>query len=197
MLLGRGRTDDPELAGVFAHEFFHVLQHAHNGQVKTTWYHEASATWAGWYYKRDSYKEKAYGRFEDYQAADESLLRYDYNAEYQYQAWGWPLFQYIEGGDSNVFQAWTEIENAVTPAQVDRAIDLQLPFEDGFREFAVANAQPAVYTFEGGTGLDDIRWQTHPQLTDFPVNDHFVDGNVRTISLGRQTVPVDVAPLTA
>ena len=126
-----------------------------------------------------------------------SLLRYDYDAEYQYQAWGWPLFQYVEGGDSNVFQAWAAIENATTPAEVDHAIDTQLPFLDGFREFAVANAQPPAYFPGTSTGLDDIRWQTHPQLTDFPTDEHHVTGPPKTIALGRMTVPADVAPLTA
>ena len=54
------------LKGVLAHEFFHVLQDAHNHDAfereafrvntqvgwDSSWYYEASATWAGWHYAR-------------------------------------------------------------------------------------------------------------------------------------------------
>src|SRR5215213_2393700 len=50
MLLRRDRIDDPAFPADFAHEFFHLLQYAHNGAVDITWYHEASAEWASWFY---------------------------------------------------------------------------------------------------------------------------------------------------
>lgn len=56
MLLGRGRIGQETFAADFAHEFFHILQFAHNGQIDRTWYHEASAVWAEWYYERDQAK---------------------------------------------------------------------------------------------------------------------------------------------
>src|SRR3954453_23030892 len=118
MLIGRDRLNSPEFAGVFAHEFFHVLQAAHNGQIPLTWYHEASATWAGWYFEQASYKQKAYDRFVRYQADNRSLLLYDYNEEYQYRAWAWPLFQFIESGSSNIYRAWQTIESAATAPEV-------------------------------------------------------------------------------
>jgi hypothetical protein len=197
MVLGRGRTEDRDFAGVFAHEFFHVLQHAHNGRIPTSWYHEASATWAGWHFAQESYKAKAYGRFEDFQADNRSLLLYDRNALYQYQAWGWPLFQFVEAGSSNVYRAWETIENVATIPEVDHAIDNELSFEQYFREFAVRNAQPEAYLPGASTGLDDLLWQSHPALTDFPPDPHKVSGPRKTITMGTSQYPVAADPLTA
>jgi hypothetical protein len=39
--------------------------------------------------------------------------------------------------------------------------------------------------------------KTHPELTDFPTDEHHVKGQLQTINLGRLTPPVDVAPLAA
>jgi hypothetical protein len=197
MLIGSNGMDAREFAGVFAHEFFHVLQHAHNGEIPTTWYHEASATWAGWFFEPASYSEKAFDRFREFQKVDRSLLWYDWDQDYQYEAWGYPLLQYVEGGEGNVYQAWAEIEQANDMAMVDAAVDRHFPFADWFREFAVANAQPRAFIPGASAGLDDIRWQTHPQLTDFPTDHHHVHGELTTIAMGQRTYPVSIDPLTA
>jgi hypothetical protein len=197
MLLGRSRTDDAEFAGQFAHEFFHVLQFAHNGRIATTWYHEASAVWAGWYFAQQSYKAQAYARFQKYQADNRSLLWYDYDALYQYQAWGWPLFQSTEGGPSNVFQTWTAIEAASSPSDVDSAINDQVEFGQSFRDFAVRNAQPAAYIWGSSTGLDDERWQKQPDLGDFPTDPHMVTSVRSALALGKDNHSAVIAPLTA
>ena len=96
LLVGRERLDSDKFAADFAHEFFHVLQFAHNGQIDITWYHEASAVWAEWTYAQESAKPAAYGWFRDYQEENRSLLWYDHDRPFQYRAWGWPLFQATE-----------------------------------------------------------------------------------------------------
>jgi hypothetical protein len=197
MIIGSNGMDARDFAGVFAHEFFHVLQHAHNGQIPTTWYHEASATWAGWFFEPDSYSPKAFDRFRAFQKVDRSLLWYDYDQDYQYEAWGYPLLQYVEGGEGNIYQAWAEVEQAKDMATVDAAVDRHFPFKDWFREFAVANAQPRAFIPGASAGLDDIRWQTHPRLTDFPTDHHHVHAELTTMAMGQHTYAVDIDPLTA
>jgi hypothetical protein len=201
MLLRRDRLYDAAFPADFAHEFFHLLQYAHNGKVDITWYHEASAVWAEWYYEQAAAKEDADGHYEAYQDADRSLLWYDYDQTYQYQAWGWPLFQFTEKGVPNVFQTWSGAENADSRAEVDQAIDSQLPFEGTFRDFAVRNAQPNDYIEGASTGLDDYRWQTRPtqpSLEDFSTKQHMLSVQGTEITMGKNSHHVDeVQPLAA
>jgi hypothetical protein len=197
LLLGKDRIDKPSFAADFAHEFFHVLQHAHNGQIKLTWYHEASAVWAEWFYEREPAKPEADSEFRKYQAEDRSLLWYDYSALYQYRAWGWPLFQSLEAGPENVFQTWSAIEAADSREDVDGAIDGQLEFATAFRDFAARNAQPPPYIPPASNGLEDDRWQTNPDLADFPTDEHLITAQRSQVQLGSSSHSVEIQPLAA
>ena len=197
MLLDRGRISAPEFAADFAHEFFHILQLAHNGRIDITWYHEASAVWAEWFYEREASKPYGYSLFQLHQEDGRSLLWYDYGRDFQYEAWDWPLFQFTVKGSSNVFQTWAAIESATTKSEVDFAVDGKLSFTDKFRDYAVRNAQPAAYIPGASTGLESERWQSEPTLSDFPANPHFVTGRLSTVSLGEYHPSADVDPLAA
>jgi hypothetical protein len=197
MVVGRGRLGTPAFAADFAHEFFHLLQLAHNGQIDLTWYHEASAVWAEWFYEREAATPEAYDLFEAYQKENRSLLWYDHDRLMQYRAWNWPLFQFTERGSSSVFAAWQAIEGATTRADVDKAVDDQLSFADAFGDFAVRNAQPAAYIPPASTGLEDDRWQSHPALGDFPTDPHLVTSARSAVTLGEARHAADIDPLTA
>ena len=197
MVVGRARLGTPAFAADFAHEFFHLLQFAHNGQIDVTWYHEASAVWAEWFYEREAATPEAYDHFRAYQAENRSLLWYDHDLLVQYRAWNWPLFQFTERGSANVFAAWRAIEAAITRSDVDRAVNDQLPFAEAFRDFAVRNAQPAAYIPPASTGLEDDRWQTHAALDDFPLDSHLVTSALSAVTLGTDQHAASIDPLTA
>ncbi|HEY7660286.1 MAG TPA: hypothetical protein VIC58_06775 [Actinomycetota bacterium] len=206
LLSGERLSELDELKVDFAHEFFHVLQFAHSGiahfrntGLGTTghpiwdqsWYMEASATWAAWYYVRDGARPRSYERFRRYQTNNKSLLLYEPLGdppEHQYQSWAWPLFQFAERGSDNVFRTWQVAEGATNPEQLDAAVAIQLPFEELFRDFAVRNLQPREYRPPTSTGLEDDWWRTHPALLDFPLTPHkltnrgrLVQGNARRV----------------
>ncbi len=198
MLLGRDRVSSTKLEADFAHEFFHVLQMSHNGKMNLTWYHEASAVWAEWFFARESAKEGAYGHFNAFQGAgNRSLLWYLYGSTIQYEAWGWPLFQAIDEGPSNVFETWKAVEAVLVPQEVDKVLDQQLSFANEFRNFAVRNAQPAAYIQGSSTGLEADRWQNKDGLGDFPSTPHVLTGQRSTLSLGKDEYPARVDALAA
>ncbi len=197
MLLDRGRISDPAFAADFAHEFFHILQLAHNGRIDITWYHEASAVWAEWFYERQASQPYGYGLFQLHQENGRSLLWYEYGRDFQYEAWDWPLFQFTVKGSSSVFQSWAAIESATTKSEVDAAVDGKLSFADTFRDYAVRNAQPAAYIPGASTGLESERWQAQPALSDFPANPHYVAGRMSAVSLGEDRRSADIDPLSA
>lgn len=205
MLLARGRLHpvdagpgiDPEFVADFVHEFFHVLQMAHNSVADLTWYHEASAVWAEFAFERAAAEDEAYAWFGVYQAENRSLLEYDYGKYVQYEAWAWPLFQSVEEGPSNVFQTWVAAEDAVTRADFDASLDEQLAFSSEFRNFMVRNAQPEAYLFGSSTGLDTDRWQTKDDLASFPRDAHALSHERSTLSLGKAEYPAHIDPLSA
>ena len=148
------RTRIADLAADLAHEFFHVLQFAHNeaarlidtGQrlgdvpvLDASWFVEASATWAEWWWapatRRTLHQANFVGRF---QAADASLLTTD-PPLHPYGAYIWPYFVHQERGAAAVVQAWFDAEPATTPVGIDDAVDAQLPFTTAFRHFAIRN----------------------------------------------------------
>lgn len=146
VMVDRDRLPDTtKITQDLIHEFFHVLQYAHNfraisqGPVQH-WFVEASATWAETYYDRDE-NEDAHGWFPDvFQASDLGLE--DADVDHQYSAYVWPLFMEQEsGGPEAVFRAWQAIEPVASGdfAAVTAAIDAQLPFAQHFRDFAVRN----------------------------------------------------------
>jgi hypothetical protein len=170
---------------------------AHNSDVDISWYHEASAVWAEFFFEREASEPDSYGWYRLYQGENRSLLHYDYNSNVQYRAWGWPLFQAMEEGPSNVFETWQAIESSITRSDVDRAVNSKVDFAAYFRDFTVRNAQPAAYIFGSSKGLDDDRWQTKEGLSDFPNDPHRLKGGRGQLSLGKSEYPASIDPLTA
>lgn len=133
------------------HEFFHVLQMAHNGKITGSgdgyWFIEASARWASVYYDRTlapwkrgraAYNE-AYTSFTSrFQKSTEAL-----NAStvpHMYDAFIWACFLEQEtGGHAIIGSIWTNLETASTFEQADNVINFLYPFQDNFRTFAVRN----------------------------------------------------------
>ena len=181
----------------FAHEFFHVLQMTHNSVADWTWYHEASAVWAEFMFERESAQRTVYRRFSNFQTRNLSLLYYQYGSFIQYDAWGWPLFQSIEEGPSNVFQTWVAAEDATLKSEIDAAVDEQLAFSSEFRNFMVRNAQPAAYIYGSSTGLEADRWQTDEDIRDFPLDEHKLTNQRSVLALGKSEYPANIDPLAA
>ena len=129
------------------HEFFHVLQKAHNNNISNSWFTEASARWASVYYDRTlvpwkngrvAYEEAHHTFTERFQKSTESL-----NASTQphmYDAYIWAYFLEQEtGGPDIIGPLWTKLESASTIGEADNVIDSIVPFNDNFRIFAVRN----------------------------------------------------------
>jgi hypothetical protein len=211
MLMSRARLAG-NFTSDFAHEFFHVLQYAHNwgagydwASSSYHWYLEASATWAEWNYANTlGYAPSdTYSWFKEYQKDDESLLegRGGHETDHQYASWVWPLFQSTEHGAGNVFSAWAAAESADSLADLDNAIGSQTSFAARFRDFAVLNLQPYEYAPPQSSGLDDSSWQTRPGLADLPTDFHHLTAD-RSLPLnGQKTLTfqqnVSVKPLAA
>ncbi len=141
------------------HEFFHVLQYAHNADISQQprtgvanvmdhyWFTEASARWAAAYYDRKLAPwiggrgawDEAHRTFtERFQESKESL-----NAStvpHMYDAYIWAYFlEQKAGGPEMMGGIWTNLETASTFAQGDNVLDFFFPFKDNFRTFAVRN----------------------------------------------------------
>jgi len=192
------------LKGLLAHEFFHVLEDAHNAQAfaeerlrigekvyfENSWYYEASATWAAWHYAKDPDAYEFFGSFQD---NDRSLLHF---ADlHEYASWVWPLLMHMELGASSIAESWQKAESAIGLEGIDDAVDDTFSFADHFRDLSVRNLDPAEYFDEGGEGLEGDIWQT--DVEDFPRTPHVLR-EVSRIEVGEQFVPLDgVAVLAA
>ena len=211
MLLGRERLAEAELPGDFAHEFFHVLQFAHNGSISRSWYLDATATWAEWQYvvrsgdwtqaERDATRDNLTSLFDAYQDRSLSLLRSDPDPEsenrWEYEAWLWPLFQSVRSSPTAIPTTWSALEGAKDLAAADRIIDGDVSFTSDFHEFAVWNAQPADYTSGSTTGLEAVSWQTKPNLGWVPLTAHKLKAAGVTIGIGKQLYPTGIEQLAA
>ena len=130
------------------HEFFHVLQKAHNNNISNSWFTEASARWASVYYDRTlapwkngrvAYDEAYHTFTERFQKSTESLNT-STPGPHMYDAYIWAYFLEQEtGGPGVIGKLWTQLESASTIAEADNAIDFIYPFIDNFRIFAVRN----------------------------------------------------------
>jgi hypothetical protein len=163
------------------------------GGREASWYVEASAEWAGWYYAQDP---DAYERFtRDFQLDNLSLLVATNENSHMYGSWIWPLFMQQEKGASSVFQSWADAETATAPAGIDNAVDSQLSFEGNFRDFSVWNLSLADYDRKAGdTGLEDDIWQS--KIESFPADTHLIT-DFQTIGLGGLQVPAEIDVLAA
>ncbi len=125
------------------HEFFHVLQNAHNNVAtyqgtQPHWFVEATATWAETYYLRSDSVEP-HRWFEAFQVSEAGLE--DRDPDHQYAAYIWPFFMEQEQGEQAIFRTWQAIE-PLRPSDfqgVTDAIERAIPFGPRFRDFAVRN----------------------------------------------------------
>ncbi len=192
LTLALGRLEDPAFTADFAHEFFHVLQFAHNASLGDHWYAEASASWAEWHYARTSAKADLYDLFRQFQTSDRSLISFDPSRKdapqspHQYQSWVWPLFQegHEASGAPNVFQTWAAAESASSAAAMDAVVNDSLPFKSFYRDFAVRNVQPPLYRPPGSTGLEPNTWRSAADRADFPRTPHGLNASGITLQQG-------------
>ena len=130
-------------------------------------------------------QSQPYRWFQIFQEDNESLLlASEANKEHRYvlcvalvpddRAWIRQCLHGMEGGG--------ERENIV---EFDEAINDQLPFADGFRDFAVRNLQPADYQPPASTGLEADYWRAKSLLLyDFPLDPHALVAEDIPLGLG-------------
>ncbi len=207
LLLAQGRLGSTSILADIAHEFFHVLQFAHNAPAFKHWYVEASAAWAEWEYTRSVTTKDIYGYFRTFQDNNLSLLAYEdpklVPNPHQYGSWVWPLFQEMHAamGVPSVFSTWQALEPATSAERFDAIIDESLPAKSFFRDFAVTNLQPKLYRPKTSSGLEGETWQLVAGRDDFPRNQHrpiwTVDLTQGKSSKNTTTYGVDTFPLAA
>jgi hypothetical protein len=141
------------------HEFFHVLQKAHNAEFsgravagkpnarELHWFVEASAAWASahfdrtlapWPDGRGAY-EDAHRRFAQYFLPSFDALNAS-GSPHDYSAYIWPYFVEQEsGGTSFMTNIWVGLEAASSFEAADEVIDRVYPFATNFKRFALRN----------------------------------------------------------
>lgn len=129
-----------ELKSTMAHEFFHVLEYAHNNRGMLYaggrfWFMEASAVWSEHEFVPEARDTEVYPRFKDFQATSLSLTAVD--GDNEYNSWAWPLFMRQELGRDAIVNAWTALEGKDGFEPSMAVLDGMLPFEGRFRDFAV------------------------------------------------------------
>ena len=157
ILLPRALVYQADTKDTVAHEFFHVLQMAHNNAVVTPdnlnwWFTEASAEWAGAYFVPEisnlDYQNYTQYNKDDYQDSQLSLNVSGWPGTepwlHEYQAFIWPYFMTQELGAKSIADVWRGVElgsSSVPPgaADADKVIDRILPFKDNFYRFGVRN----------------------------------------------------------
>lgn len=188
ILIPRGWLRNPNnFKSVLAHEFFHVLQHAHNYRVHFSdrlewWFTEASADWAAVNFVPEHARSLHEHNFRYYfQESELSLnLREPVGSAshpYLYASYIWPFFMEMEAGPGLIGDAWELIEEA-GPSQdlADQKLDGVFSFDRNFKEFAVRNlnrelkegdpAKPRYVTFDS----------TFPNgKMPFPIPDVYLD----------------------
>ncbi len=157
ILLPRDLKHSSGFKDTIAHEFFHVLQAAHNATItsqngKVWWFSEASATWAGAHFVPQT------------SAIDHTNYRNGFNNDYQhsmlslnadgvpgsrewdhlYMAYIWPFFMDQELGPQAIVNVWNDIEygsSSFTTSGADamKVIDKILPFNHYFQIFEIRN----------------------------------------------------------
>ena len=127
------------------HEFFHVLQFAHNANLHGGWSYEAFARWSESHYDRvlgwpeRVALEKVHKEWFNYFLKSDVALDWPQN-KHPYASYIWPFFLEQEtGGTAIIGQIWTALEAAEGPADEDRIIDAAYGFDTNFHRFAVRN----------------------------------------------------------
>lgn len=142
-------TADPSaLHNSLIHEFFHVLQYAHNYEAlvvnsKAHWFAEASAKWSETHFRRDNSAAVHSSWFPYFQQKVVSVHRPATPAD-NYAAYIWPFFMELKAGAATVGAAWRNIEAKTSWPAIDDAIDSALGYSGSFRDFAVKNIDQAL-----------------------------------------------------
>jgi hypothetical protein len=127
------------------HEFFHVLQYAHNAKEFSYrfWFTEASAEWAGLHFNRTVPVEPQVnaevnaGRFSDFLSSELSLLRT--TGEHEYDSYIWPFFMAKKIAPSVIGQVFKQLESSNSLEDGSKAMDSVFSFKEHFRDFAYRN----------------------------------------------------------
>ena len=141
------------------HEFFHVLQKAHNAVFSSKevdgnpnarelhWFVEASAAWASahfdrteapWDGGRGAYLD-AHRRFAQYFLPSFDALNVS-GSPHDYSAYIWPYFVEQETGNTDFMKnIWIALEAVSTFEAADKAIDNAYSFATNFKHFALRN----------------------------------------------------------
>ena len=142
LVINRSNFSNLDTPGTLAHEFFHLLQDAHNSHGTLVsgvynWFVEASAKWAQFRWHPASRPRRVYPYFDDFISTKLGLTTVDGNNEYV--SFVWPLFMTESGpaGEDLIGQAWRAIEGQAGNKAVNTAISGALPFDTKFRDFAV------------------------------------------------------------
>ncbi|MER3436621.1 MAG: hypothetical protein C4346_02805 [Chloroflexota bacterium] len=167
MVARRARLKSDGVKLDLAHEFFHILQNAHNQEIAfgyrsvpygrfdildyvEYWFVEATAVWMESYMYRgkinpDTLVSEVYGRFintfQSHQPIYYSPDRDSADFGHIYAAFIWFYFVEQEAGPETIAQMWRNLEQVEqddwTGAMA--ALDAAFPFSEHFREFAVRN----------------------------------------------------------
>lgn len=157
VILARADVARPTFKSGLAHEFFHVLQSAHNDAItsqggKTWWFAEASAVWAESHFVRETSRQAVHGYFPAKFLPSRQPLHQSFGRGpgedrlLMYASYVWPFFMEQELGAEAVGQAWARIAEAGTDWEAGlRAIEADLPFKEHFYRFALRNLNSAFF----------------------------------------------------
>ena len=150
----RSVAHGPRFHNTLIHEFFHVLQKAHNADFSVTatgtlhWFVEASATWASAHFDRTEAPWPdgrgawldAHRRFKaHFQPTTDEALNAS-GSPHDYSAYIWPYFVEQEtSGPAFMATIWSALDGVTTFAEADHAIDRAYPFATSFKRFAMRN----------------------------------------------------------
>lgn len=150
--LGRDLLHSPaQFASDLAHEFFHVLEDAHNrtlavhrsnGMTVPDWFWEASAVWAEFHFAPAARPLTVYPRFENsFSLSDLSLLAAgplgSAESAHMYGSFVWPVFLEQQLGSAVMGKIWTQLEGAANAADETHILDQALGFSAHYHDFAV------------------------------------------------------------
>lgn len=151
ILLNRTRLGNKIFRSELVHEFFHILQHAHNQKIEFDaaqnewWWVEASAKWAESYFARDLSPIAVHPWFSaGFQSSPESLhlsvgTKHPKH-KHLYEAYIWPFFMQQEVGAESIAGVWFDLEGAGENWKTGLGlIEARLPFKQHFRRFAIRN----------------------------------------------------------
>ena len=171
VLLPRSTLLLPNAHTTIIHEFFHVLQNAHNAFLSSPkgcagdachwhWFGEASAAWAGahfdrtlWSSGRAAFAASSFRLAGVFQPSDAALNAADDGSQHDYSAFIWPYFVEQETrGTAFMTQIWNGLGSVDTFEAADDIVDRAYPFNANFPRFALRNLN---HEFKPGGPLPD------------------------------------------